>query len=166
MHCARRWALGVLFSGGSRGVVLGDCWGPGAERLPRGGTIISVFGVIDGSLPDGTVTEARTRNAHQQARVGKARAEVSIWHQKNKNVDLHGGPPRDPPPQDPQGWARATNWRTPRGDLLGGPPEDHPGGSPGGYPGGIPLWTPKGGLPISSLRSGGQFMKACSAILQ
>ena len=28
--------LGVLFSGGVQGVLLGDFWGPGMERLPRG----------------------------------------------------------------------------------------------------------------------------------
>ena len=28
------WGSGVLFPGGSWGVVLGDCWGPGASRGP------------------------------------------------------------------------------------------------------------------------------------
>ena len=39
------WGSGVLFPGGPGGVLLGDCWGPGAERLPSIGTVISVFGV-------------------------------------------------------------------------------------------------------------------------
>ena len=33
MLCARRWALGGLFSGGSWGVLLGDFWGPRTKQL-------------------------------------------------------------------------------------------------------------------------------------
>ena len=35
----------MLFPGGPGGVLLGDCWGPGSERLPSIGTIVSVFRV-------------------------------------------------------------------------------------------------------------------------
>ena len=65
MHCARRWALGVLFSGGSRGVLLGDFWGPGAERLPRGGTIISVFGGHEHVLQDSSQTPRQSQTKLQ-----------------------------------------------------------------------------------------------------